>query len=149
MLTEYGPDVDASKSLIAELGIGNSVEWIPVSPRKELMMAIHLADAVIGEIARSWFSYGTIIEGMAMNKPVIHNRDDAYFAGRELYPMLNAHNADTVFQALSFLADRPDDAKAMGAAGGKWLREVAVGRAIDDICRLVEEKARRLATDNG
>jgi hypothetical protein len=149
LMPEYGIDVDASKALIVQLGIADCVEWISASPRKELMMAIHLADAVIGEIARSWFSYGTILEGMTMNKPVIHNRDDSFFAGRKLYPMLNAHDAESVYQALVFLTEKPDEAKAIGSGGGKWLREVAVGRAINDICALVAQQGRQKAKHDG
>ena len=36
-LIEYGPDVDATKALVSELGLANRVLWLPKMQRKQLL----------------------------------------------------------------------------------------------------------------
>ena len=113
-MCEYGPDVTATKSLAKSLRVDDMIAWIPLSPRREIMVAISLADAVIGELARSWLTYGTIVEAMVQGKPVIHNRDDSFFSPRPLYPMYHATSAEEVREAILRVVDYPGEAVAKG-----------------------------------
>jgi glycosyltransferase involved in cell wall biosynthesis len=147
LMCEYGVDYRETQRLAVELGVDNCIEWIALTPRKELLLAIHLADAVIGELARSWFSYGVVLEAMTMQKPVIHNRDDDFFEGCDLYPMIHADSAESVARAIERIHNLPREAEDIGRKSGRWLRDVAIGNAISDITSLIERK--RLCSSDG
>ncbi|MEJ5220080.1 glycosyltransferase, partial [Cognatishimia sp. D5M38] len=136
LMCEYGPDVDASKKLAQELGVQDMIAWIPLSPRKEIMVAISYADAVIGEIERSWLTYGTVIEAMVLGKPVIHNRDDSFFAPRPLYPMYHAKKAEDIADAILRIVAKPDEAAEIGAVAKKWYDEETIAKLVKQILDL-------------
>ena len=97
------------------------------------MIAISLADAVIGELARSWLTYGTVIEAMVQGTPIIHNRDDSFFAPRPLYPMYHATSGKDIAQAILRIAHDPSEARAIGAAAKVWYNEETIATLIKEI----------------
>ena len=124
ILMEYGADVEKSKGLIAELGIENNVKWFAKMYRKDLMALIHMCDICVGELGyREWYSYSSIMEFMAMKKPLIHHRGDAFYKakGLELYPMVDAKSAEEVAQ--TFIDYRLDNEKyiQMGILANQWI----------------------------
>ena len=133
LMCEYGPDVAATKALATSLGVADILAWIPLSPRREIMVAISLCDAVIGELARSWLTYGTVIEAMVQGKPVIHNRDDSFFAPRYLYPMYHATSAAEVAESILNIARDPIKAAAIGAESKAWYDQEAIAPVINEI----------------
>ena len=133
LMCEYGNDVVATKALSDKLGVADMIEWIPLTPRREIMIAISLADAVIGELARSWLTYGVVIEAMVQGTPIIHNRDDEFFAPRPLYPMYHATSGKDVAQAILRIAHDPSEARAIGAAGKAWYNEETIAPCIKEI----------------
>lgn len=92
IMLEYGASTEHSKKLIAELGIKEDVIWLPLLKRKELMAIISLADVVIGELFRSWLTYGCVIEALVMQKPYIHHCKTELYKDHyeKLYPMYHA-----------------------------------------------------------
>lgn len=140
LMCEYGPDVAATKALAEALGVADMIAWIPLSPRREIMVAISLADAVIGEIARSWLTYGTVMEAMVQGKPVIHNRDDSFFAPRRLYPMYHASTAEDVAASILQIAREPAEAATIGAAAKAWYDEETIAPVINEILCLTPSK---------
>ena len=137
---EYGWDYEASQKLCQELGIGDNVNWLPLSPRKELMIGMSMCDLVAGEFRNSWFTYGVVFEAMATCKPVMHNRIDSLYPNEELYPMLNATNEDEIFSQLCFAANNPEKIKEIGKNANLWYKEYAVKRSIEELDKLFEEK---------
>lgn len=133
LMCEYGPDVTATKSLAKSLRVDDMIAWIPLSPRREIMVAISLADAVIGELARSWLTYGTIVEAMVQGKPVIHNRDDSFFSPRPLYPMYHATSAEEVREAILQVVDYPGEAVAKGTEAQAWYEKETIAPLIREI----------------
>ena len=104
ILLQYGPDVEESKTLIADLGITSQVFWLPKSYRKELFVAISLCDLGVAELGMSFLMYGTVGEFMAMELPFIHNCDVNDYTGKypTLYPVNHAYSEETLlahFQA--------------------------------------------------
>ena len=133
LMCEYGPDVTSTKALAEALNVSDMIAWIPLSPRREIMVAISLADAVIGEIARSWLTYGTVIEAMVQGKPVIHNRDDNFFKGRNLYPMYNVTSSEDIASSILHIARYPAEAAAIGAASKEWYDEETIAPILREI----------------
>ena len=137
-MVRYGTDYNETEKLAEQLGVSEKILWFPQLPRKELMLAIGVADAVIGEVTRSWFSYGTILEAMVMSKTVLHNREDHLYPEKRLYPMLRIFDGPSVAAALNKIANGEADLIAMGAEAKKWLVEYGVGEPVREIVRRVK-----------
>ena len=81
MFFEYGKDVDASKSLISDLGIDKYVVWLPLMPRKEILTLIDHTDIVVDALASEMWG-GVGWEGLSCGKIIMQNivqSDKDYF----------------------------------------------------------------------
>jgi len=124
ILMEYGGDVEKSKHLISELGIENNVRWFKKMQRKNLMAVIHFSDICVGELGyREWYSYSSIMEFMAMKKPLIHHRGDAFYKakGLDLYPMVDAKDATKVAETFADYRNHPEKYVNMGEEANEWI----------------------------
>ncbi len=142
LLFEYGADVERTKELIHRLGLNENILWFPKTMRKNLMTFIQLSDVVVGELHHAWNTYCVVLETLAMSKPLIHKRDDAYLADAypKLYPMLHASSADSVCQALQTVWQNNEAAREMGREGKAWFDEYCVKKPLRHISRLIDEK---------
>ena len=124
ILIEYGGDVEKSKKLINELEISENVLWFKKMKRKDLMALINIADICVGELGyRAWYSYCSIMEFMAMKKPLVHHRNDLLYKskGMDLYPMIDANTSVQVAETfIQYRAD-PDRFLNMGKLAYQWL----------------------------
>ncbi|MBL7917985.1 MAG: hypothetical protein JNM96_06285 [Bacteroidia bacterium] len=124
ILMEYGGDVDKSKQLIKKLGIEKNVIWFKKMNRKDLMAVIHYSDICVGELGyRKWYSYSSIIEFMAMKKPLIHHRGDDFYKakGMDLYPMVDAKSAEEVAKTFFDYRANPNKYVMMGKEANAWI----------------------------
>lgn len=136
VLFEYGKDVDKSRQLISSLGIQDKVRWFPRMGRKDLMVGLSLADWGTGEFAYNWTSCGTILETLAMAKPLLHFRDEhpRQVESSDQYPLANARSHDEIASHLTnYVTDR-SYYETMGAAGRQWLQQHGVA---DPVSRIV------------
>lgn len=140
-MMQYGADHVATRKLAEQLGVSQYIEWFPQLPRKELMLGIGVSDAVIGEVTRSWFSYGTVLEAMAMSKPVLHNRDDSLYGDKLLYPMLRVFDATSVASNLNRIARDEVDLAQMGLDAKQWLVHYGMGEPVREIIRRIDQRA--------
>jgi hypothetical protein len=139
-MIRFGTDYDETEALAQRLGVAEHIVWFPQLPRKELMMAISVVDAVIGEVTRSWFSYGTIMEAMVMGKTVLHNRDDALYPTKRLYPMLRIFDGPSVAEAFRRIAAGEVDLSEMGRGAHQWLVEYGMGEPVGEITQRIRAK---------
>ena len=139
---EYGNDVDNSKKLIADLQLTGHVLWLPKMARKELMSVIAIADLAVGELEYSWLTYGVVLEALALGKPLMHHRKDEEFISDypELYPMICAHDASSVFKGLQQLITSKEQVAAMGLQGRKWFERYCVEFPLTIITNILEQK---------
>ncbi len=139
ILFEYGIDVDASKNLIRELGISDHVIWLPLLPRKYVMITIFLADLVIGELQHSWLTYGSLSEALCLGKPVMHKRNDDEFSAdyESLYPMIYADSEETVLMGLEDFAHNKPAYQRMGDEGRQWFNEYLVNKPLNELCNII------------
>ncbi len=124
ILMEYGGDVEKSKQLIKDLGIEENVIWFKKMNRKDMMVVIHYSDICVGELGyREWYSYSSIIEFMAMKKPLIHHRGDDFYKakGMDLYPMVDAKNAEEVAKTFFDYKANPKKYIMMGKEANAWI----------------------------
>jgi len=132
---EYGPDVDASVQLVEQLGIATHVAWFPRMGRKEILTGLSLADIACGEFFHSWIFGGTIIESLALAKPLLGHRIDSLYTDTysELYPMMNAYSEDEIYAQIRAYVDSPEPFRAMGKAGHAWFRTHVIERPLQTL----------------
>jgi hypothetical protein len=142
ILLEYGADVQHTKKLIDALQLNEMVVWFPKTLRKHLMMFIQYSDVVTGEMHHSWNTYCVVLETLAMGKPLIHKRNDAYLtdAYPELYPLLPGSCAETVTKSLQVVHDDKKKMQEMGIQGKEWFKHYCVDRPLQAIQRIIAEK---------
>ena len=134
---EYGPDVAASKHLISDLGIQDSVVWMPQMYRKDLMVGLILSDVIASSFSWGWVISGTIFESLVSGTPLLTFRDDELYAktqpelARDLYPVLNARTPDQIAEQLGSVLHRPEQMKQMGIEGRAWYDTYVVHAAMD------------------
>lgn len=126
-VVEYGPDVAATKSLVAQLGLESFVTWLPIMPRKELMWLISQVSLVIGEFydIRQMIWGGTGWEAFASGKPIIQGFWFEQGEFESLYgypppPMLMVRNEADILDSLRLAVDRPEQIQKMGQSARAW-----------------------------
>lgn len=142
VMVEYGNDVKYSKELVQELGIQQHVKWFPKMYRKDLMYLIKNMDVCSGEFARSYLTFGTIVEAMLMRKPVIHYREDGLYTDiyRELYPLMNAKQPEEIAQAIDFAYNNREVISKMGDDSYEWIKTHFIKNPVLFLQRLIESK---------
>ena len=121
---QYGEDVENTKQLARELGIGDYIIWVPLMQRKQLLSLLANADLGVGYWTHdTWLLYCTIVEFMFLNVPVIGYRDDSYYShkGIELFPMLSARTTEEIAQKLIDFSDDVINKTEVTIEAKKWL----------------------------
>ncbi len=140
VLFEYGTQVKRSKDLIRKLGIENLVHWFPISPRKDIMSGISLADLGVGELGISWYTYGTILEFMALNVPVAHFRNDELYADKEqMYPMINTNSVEQVFEGIQKISIQDQNIKDIGPKAKCWFKKYAIDAPLEKYMGIIKK----------
>lgn len=127
---EYGRDVPASRKLMDELGISDTVVWMPKMYRKDLMIGVLLCDIVAAEFQHSWLMSGVMYEALVGAKPVLAHRDDSLYPGQDLYAIMNAREPDEITAMLEAYLDDRERFLAMGQAGREWYEREVSDRAV-------------------
>lgn len=126
-IAEYGPDVEATKALAAELGVADQIVWLPLMARREIMLLLSWADAGVGEFYTDegviWG--GTGWEVLASGKPLLQSFNftrDGYSAtfGHAPPPILDVKSAAGFAERLNELSGYGDRGAAVGAASLEW-----------------------------
>lgn len=132
----YGPDVAASKRLVAELGIEEFVCWLPILRRREIMALLSLASAGIGEflLDEGLLWGGTGFEVLAAGRPLLQafNFTDASFAAQFGYappPLLDTKSASALADHLQWLYHNRERAMQTGHDSAQWF-EAHAGRGL-------------------
>ena len=129
-LVEYGPDVETTKLLAAELDIADHIQWLPVMPRRELMLLLQASHIGVGEFYTDpgvvWG--GTGWEVLASGRPLLQ----AFNFSAETYrsqfghappPILDVKSAVDVTRRLTEVYAAPDKGRGMGADAALWFDE--------------------------
>lgn len=136
-VVEYGPDVEASRALVRDLGLEQHVLWLPKMPRREIMLLLDAAHIGIGEFYRDpgviWG--GTGWETLAAGRPLMQSFNftpegfEAEF-GHAPPPVLDVTCADDVAQHLVRMHDDPEARRRIGRESLDWFnRNNGIGLA--------------------
>ncbi len=134
ILVEWGQEVEASKALIAQLGITDKVSWVPTRQKHELWEAYAQAHAVVDQFTLP--ALGAVgVEVMALGRRLITAIDTQQlteFFG-EAPPCLHASTVDEcAAQMRSVIADI-DDKAGRGPAVRRWIKARHSARRIMDL----------------
>jgi glycosyltransferase involved in cell wall biosynthesis len=142
---EYGPDVEASRALIAECGLNDNVMWLPCCARRDVMANLSISDLACGELGEtSWYTAGTVVEPLCVGIPLLHRRDDAMFEDEydELYPLISIRTQQDITAALCEYARNPDGGRDIGSRGRAWFERHIATAAVDSFESLVVAQGR-------
>lgn len=134
--------VQESEALVAALGLGQRVGWLPCEPKPRLVRFYRLADIVLDQFSETVGSFGAVTaEAMACAKPVITYYSDAAHAWcrdvlPEPPPVVTARTTDDIYLALRSLAEQPQRRGALGGAGHAWIER---WHSLKRVCRLHEQ----------
>jgi len=112
---EKGWDLEASKSLVKELGISDHVEWIAPVSREELSKLYNKSDIVLDQFEGGILSL-IPIEAMACGTPVIsYVKEATELFYPEMPPIINVKTEDDILHGM--LTVKPDN------KGRKWVEK--------------------------
>jgi len=126
-LVEYGPDVDATKALVAELGIADHVLWFPKMDRREILYLLSLVDVGVGEfhVDPGIMWGGTGWEILASSKPLVQFfafTQEAFNAefGHPPPPLLHADSPESIARQLKIMSRDPAARDRIGSNSADW-----------------------------
>jgi hypothetical protein len=127
VLFEYGVDVPESKRLIEELGIAAQVLWLPLMPRKKIMVLLRRVDFGAGEFGDGFWG-GTGWEVMASGKPLLNYvrctpEEFRSAFGHEIPPILNVRTPEEIAGHLARGRTDPEHYRRIGEESGRWFHE--------------------------
>ena len=114
---EYGPDVDESKALIDSLGLTEHVLWLPLSPRKDIMSIMPLADLGANCFSHNWLTGGVLYECIVSGLPVLQKRESFI---PNVFPVLESNSATDVADWLFRWDTDRDEIKRRAEAAKSW-----------------------------
>lgn len=148
VLTEWGDDIELTRSLARELGVVNKIWWVPLASKPLVARRQRAADIVVDQLVMP--SFGTsIMESMAAEKPVIANFSipDMPAACYKPPPLVVASSVSGVVAALQLLASSVRRTE-IGNAGRAWIiefcgHEAAVPKFVQQLLEIVSRPMKR------
>jgi glycosyltransferase involved in cell wall biosynthesis len=140
VFVEWGRTVEASRALLARLGVAARVHWIPPQPNPRMVQYIHACDVLADQFFLGAF-------GSTMPKALLHGRPAMLYLDEERHrwcfpempPVVNARTPDEVYHGLRQLHADPAHAAALASRGREWYHRyhsnaVILGTFLDALC---------------
>jgi glycosyltransferase involved in cell wall biosynthesis len=124
---EYGPDVEASKDLIREIGIEDHVRWRPVTERRDILLGLSHAHVAFDQLRNGLSGIGgTGYEVMCSGVPLVTHTNGATtnpahpFFGAPIIDVLEESEVLGVFRDIEA---HPGKYQELGSAARAWFDE--------------------------
>jgi glycosyltransferase involved in cell wall biosynthesis len=148
----WGADVDRSRRLIAELGIGEQVRLLPCAMSKVRLRRYYCAADVVADQFTFGSYGGSSLEAMSCARPLLISVDrERYNRGSwSVPPVMNVSQPEEIAGALSQLFDDPQLRATLGAQARAWVAAnhgPPLAERVIELCRaVVRETAARQST---
>lgn len=122
ILGDWGQEMNDSRELIKDLGITESVVWVPPLPKMRLIDYYNAADMVLDQFTLGVF--GSITpEAMACAKPVMLHFDRALheWCYAEMPPVVSARTEGQIYEAMLRLIDDDGLRSSIGQSSREWV----------------------------
>lgn len=141
----WGADLERSRQLIAELGIGSKVRLLDHALSKQRLLRYYrAADIVMDQFTLGSYG-GSSLEAMSCAKPLLIHIDDAAFRahGDGTPPVVNVREPHDIARRLTELFDSPERRAQIGADARRWVVERHGPRSMERVIELCTAAARR------
>lgn len=148
----WGADLDRSRLLIAELGIGERVRLLPCAMSKERLRRYYCAADVVADQFTGGYYGGSALEAMSCARPLLIDLAPDRFGGRfpSSPPVMNVSEPDQIADALSRLFDDSRLRATLGVKAREWVianHGPALAERVVELCNaVVGENAARQNT---
>jgi len=139
IMIEYGGGVQMSKQLVRELELKERVIWFPLMYRKDIINLINNVDVCCGEFAKSYITFGTIVEAMLMGKPILHYRDDELYKDKyqSLYPLYNCREPSEIAACLEDALHDKERRIEIGKAAQEWVNRYIIEKPLSVMTSII------------
>jgi glycosyltransferase involved in cell wall biosynthesis len=146
-LVEWGRDLQASRELIAALGLDATVQWLPIMKKRELWHEYMQADCVIDQFLVPAIG-GVTFEAMMLARRVITaiDRDATQRFFGEYPPLHASEGVEDIVDAMFSIVNDRFDANGRGAQNQTWMRRY---HSAERIVRLQCDTYRRIVDEPG
>lgn len=125
VLAHWGKEIELSKELILDLGLGEHCSWTPPLQKTELWHAFNSVDCVLDQFVAPCIG-GVTAEALAVGHcPVITHLDDeamASFYGRTI-PLFNCSGPEEIAQAMEWVITDKERCARTVRECTEWMRE--------------------------
>ena len=120
-LVEHGCDMLRTRELVRNLGIEESVVFLPLLSSNKMRLFYDKADVVADQFLCGAFGC-TCLEAMAMERPVLIsiNEEDVVREYGEMMPVLNCRTPEQICENLLLMRDEPER-REIGKKARKWV----------------------------
>lgn len=143
IMFENGYDVEATKELIEDLGIADSIYFLPLSSRKDLLLGLKIADFGSGQFFVGGLGGGTTWETLAIGKPLLHFLDEnnASFSNFDSpFPFVNVRTSEEISCVLEDFINQPDKYRKIGEDAKQWYHRNFEKKSVDRWIELINVK---------
>jgi glycosyltransferase involved in cell wall biosynthesis len=119
----WGADLERSKRLIAELGIGDRVRLLPYAMSKGRLRRYYRAADIVADQFTVGSYGGSALEAMSCARPLLINLDRERFEGRfdAFPPVVNVSDSDEIASALAELFTSAEMRARVGERAREWV----------------------------
>ena len=139
---DYGWDAQKSRYLTIDLDIEANFFWFSKSPRKKVLKVVNACDLVVVELQpQPVVQSGTILEALALGKPLVQARTDMKLKpGMDLPPVSVANDLDELIGVLKSFSENREPFVIMAEHGKSWRKKWVESESISLIADLIKSK---------
>jgi glycosyltransferase involved in cell wall biosynthesis len=131
ILVAWGAEVEATRQLVAELGVEDHILWIDPVPKAELWALYMAVDCVLDQFVLTCIG-GVTMEAIALGSPIITALDEATMAEfyGESIPLLNGQTIEQITAAMAEVIEGTPRARAAGQRSREWFHSYHTGDVV-------------------
>lgn len=146
VLMKYGSDLLATENLAKDLGIEDSIVWLPASGRKDIFPILPFFDAVVGNLFYPHWSYNVAMEAIACKIPLIQRGPEKQENSDQIYPYFKASNVTELKAVFESISNSNAESNVIAAKANKWFKEVSIDTPLAWLREVIDGRWARKST---